>query len=483
MRRMVRCLWFGALAAWLALAGCRPAGQENPDVIVLHTGRLRGNVFPLELQAAAPLQHYPYLAGYVKAVREEARRKGAQVLLIDLGDSLSGSFAAHVTHGANMAEFFNALGYDAIVLSNLDFAAGPDLLKKIQAPVLNPFANAHGQPATEGTVFSAAFRKGELDVGLACNFYGDVSPAEHPDRFPVWFGSTREGVQPLRGQPSFSSASPGSLHLLTWMKFESPEKPPEEFLKSLREAGVHAILAHRIYGGSQRESWAQSGVLPWNPPVSMNILRDNRGFAVARLDLKREGGRWKVLSQQIIPMTANTAPADPEIVAAIAKFREVIAAADKQVANLATAMTPDQILNAYFEALLGVPGTEAAVYSRQSIRSDWPAGPLRASAVFNALPWTTPLLQAEVPREALRQAAAGLGLELRWKEVPEAEEQEKGGTVRVTTSEFFWRLLSARMGIPANAATPAGAPSEFDFFVENLERGVGLPAQNASVQQ
>ncbi|MCX7869592.1 MAG: hypothetical protein N2322_06540, partial [Terrimicrobiaceae bacterium] len=280
-------LIFAAAALVVVMSGCQRPAEEKPDLIILHTGRIRGNVVPLDLQANAPLQHYPFLAGYVKAVRGEARKLGAEFLLVDLGDSLSGSFAAHATGSRNMVEFFNRLGYDAVCLSNLDFAIQPDVLGELKAPVLNPFENSQGEPATRGTAFSTTIRKGALAIGIASNFYGDTDPAEYPDRFPAWFGTTAGDVRPTRGGKIFEGLPADGLRLLTWMKFESPDLPPENFLQKLREANVGAILAHRIYGGKQREAWSGSGSLPWQPPVSMNILRDNGGFAVARANLRR----------------------------------------------------------------------------------------------------------------------------------------------------------------------------------------------------
>lgn len=465
--------------AAFALTACKGPSSPKPDLIILHTGRIRGNVVPVDLQSNAPLQHYPFLAGYIKAVREEARKAGAEVLLVDLGDSLSGSFASHVTGSQNMIEFFNRLGYDAICLSNLDFAVQPETLAQLKAPVLNPFEDETGQPATRGTSFATTIGKSNLQIGIAANFYGDTDPSEHPDRFPAWFGTTSGNVRPTRNLSIFDGLPEKGLRLLTWMKFESPEQPPAEFLEKLRGAKVGAILAHRIYGGKQREAWAQSGSLPWNPPVSMNILRENGGFAVARTNLRRTDSGWEILSQEIVPMTANTAPADPEIVEAISKFSQQIATADKEVCQLPAPMNPRQILDAYFDALLKEPGTQAAVYSLQSIRSDWPAGPLRASAVFNALPWTNGLVQVELPRQAVQQAAEELGLEIRFaRDI--AAETDAAPQLTVTTSEFFWRLLAGKLGLPLDAARKTGRTSEFDFFVEALAARPPMPVASHS---
>jgi hypothetical protein len=447
------------------LAGCGDDRQETPDVIVLQTGRLRGNVVPLELQANAPLQHYPFLAGYVRDVRREAAASGAQVLLIDLGDSLGGSFAAHATDSENMVAFFNTLGYDAIALSNLDFDVGPEIVERINAPVINPFADAAGRPATQGTHFLASIDKDGLPVRIMANFYGDTEPDAYPERFPTWFGAADGPVVPVRDHAAVSRAagpeSAGALSLLTWMKFESPGKEPEVFLDPLRGAGIDAILAHRIYGGGRLDGWNESGVIPWSPPVSLNILRNNGGFALARLDLKREQDGWKVLKHTLVPMTANTAQADGDIIKRIAAFAPAIAAADTPVADLPGPLDQQAILRATMQCLATVPGTDAVLYSKDSIRSDWPAGPLTASRVFNSLPWTTPVVQVTLSRGQLDEALTISGMRAMVR--PGGPED----ALVVTTSEFFGKILARRLGLPDGSVRRVPeAPVEFDFYVE-----------------
>lgn len=459
-------LFVFCLPALLGLVSCSKRAAETPDVIVLQTGRLRGNVYPLELQAAAPLQHWQFLAGYVKAVREEAARSEAGVVLIDLGDSLTGSFAAHVTGSENVAALFNGLEYDAIALSNLDSAASPELLRTIEAPVVNPFADTGGEPATKGTTFATSFAKPGAHVSLLSNFYGDTSAGQHPDRFPAWFGTTPSDVLPVRDYGGVVESLPpkaaGDLRLLTWMKFESPTEPPSAFLEMLRGLGVDMVLAHRIYGGGRRDVWSQDPLVPWEPPVSVNILRNNGGFTVARTDLKRDGTSWRVLRNELVPMTANTAVADSEFISVIARFAPAIAAADRKLADLTAPMKQEQILGAYMAALAMVPGTDAALYSSQSIRSDWPAGELRASQVFNSLPWTTPIVQMELTPAQLAEAAEVFGM--RYTTKPGAD----GELLTVTTSKFFADLIRRSLSLDQLPAA-IGVDSEFDYFVAKLQ--------------
>jgi len=432
---------------------------------------MRGNVYPLSLQSIASLQHYQYLAGYVRKVREEAAASGAKVLLIDLGDSLTGSFASHVTDSENMVTFFNDTGYDAVILSNLDYALQPGSLAKLKAKVLNPFQDATGKSATEGTTIGAKIEEGGLPIYLLANFYGDTSSNEFPDRFPAWFGTTPTDVTPVRDYEKTLAGlgrKPGEgLTLLSWMKFESPKEPPEAFLEQLRKDGVDAILAHRIYGGKEKDVWTASGFYDWKPPVSLNILRNNGGFALARLDLRRDGDSWKVLKHQLIPMTANAAPADTAVVEAIARFAPDITRSDTKLADLPEAVSPEALLRIYMTALAAEPGTEAVLYSSQSIRTGWISGELRSSQVFNSLPWTTPVVQLTLTPEQIASAVADLNLAVLQKD------GASSATLTVTTSQFFGRLIAAKLGLPLDAIREGGQKSEFDYFIAFLKANPG----------
>lgn len=460
-----------ALSALVLLGACSPPAGPKPEVILLHSGRMRGNVYPLSLQNISPLQHYQFLSGYVRGVREEAAKSGAKVFLIDLGDSLGGSFASHVTQSRNMVTFFNATGYDAVMLSNLDADVPPDAIKALECKVLSPFLGPDGEPAVPGTMTGAEWDLGGLPVYLLANFYGETDPASAPGRFPEQFGPHAGGVVPVRDYPAILKAlgdrSSGALTLLAWMKFEPTERAPEEFLRMLRQNRIDAILAHRIYGSNEREAWQASGFVDWTPPVSLNILRNNAGFVLARMDMARVNGIWTVLRHELVPMTANAAPADEQVVSAIEGFAGAIRAADAPLGELPTAAEPERILAIYMGALASVPGTDAVAYSVDSIRSDWPAGPLRASTVFNSLPWTSGLFRITLDRARLGELGAVGNLRIA---VAPAGDGAVSDQVRVTTSRFFASLIARSLDLPTTAVEALPERSEFDFFVEYLKR-------------
>lgn len=456
------------LVFFLPASGCRKTAEETPDVILLHTGRIRGNIYPMELQAMAPLQHYQFIAGYVRALRNSVGRDTG-IVLLDLGDSLEGSFASHVTESQNVVSFFNYLEYDAVLLGNLDNRVTPEVVEQIDAPVLNPFLDSEGKVSLAGTSVATKIQPPNCPpIFLVSNFYGDTAKEEHPDRFPTSFGGVASGVEPARDLESAIASlgprSPGSLTVFAWMKFEAPEQRPREFLQRLREAGVDVIVAQRIYGTKQRDIWSESTLPGWVPPVSQNILRNNGGFTLARMDLKFREGRWEVLNQELIPMTSNSAKADQGIIERESQFAEQIRAADRSVGDLLEGFGEREILTMFLAALTSVPGADVVVYSPQSIRSHWPPGELRASTVFQSVPWTGPLVRCEMPRDALAKL---LENNQGWEFWQRDESVSSSGNLQVVTSRFFADILSRQLELDP-ALMQLVEPAEYDFFVRFL---------------
>lgn len=447
----------------VGLAACGP--RESERLIVLHTGRMVGNVYPLETRALAPLQHYPYLAGYVKKVRAEAAVSGARVLLLDSGDSLGGSFASHATGGGNVAELFNALAYDAVFLGNLDANLAPEVFTRLKMPVLVPFARPDGTPPLPGASPARAVQVGDLPVVLLANFYGDTPASAHPHRFPMWFGAVDQPVQPVRNEAEWlaplARAHPGSPILFHWMKFESPAEPPA-LVNELRRLGVTAIIAHRIYNSGTKDAWTQRDYTSWPVPVSENILRQNAGFTIARLDLVKRGGTWTApRPHRIIQLTADTAPADPEIIARINQFAPVIRAADRPLAELSRGLGESEFLAAYTALLGQTTGADAVLYAPSSVRGPLPAGTLTANRLFAVIPWTSPLARLTLEQARLDQAAEGLHL---WRRpgAPDSPALEVAGPL------FTLRLVQAKLGLPPQALRVEPGSSEFDHAVRSI---------------
>jgi hypothetical protein len=442
-------------------AGCsRPPEQQ---VILLHTGRLMGNVYPAGSGLAASLQHYPYLAGYVEQVRREAAGTGAQVVLIDSGDSLGGSFASHATGGRIMAAFFSELGYDALFLGNLDAGLSPDFIRSLGIPVLCPFVRPDGTTAVPGTVTSLRLVKGDISVVFRANYYGDTDPGAHPDRFPSRFGGEAGPVLPDRSAPDWAPVERDALRIFHWMRFEPSHRATRPFLERLHAGGTDLVVAHRILPSHEQETWKrQEGVEAWPLPVSENILRQNKGFTIARTDLRRSGTSWRVTRSELVQMTANSAPASERIQAVLAPFAEPIQRADRVLGALDRAWNTEEILLLYMGSLAGIGGAESVLYSPQSIRAEWARGDLTASMVYETLPWDNDLLVLETDRETYQKLAA-------MPAIHRLEQRTGRSPVRFVTSAYFADIFQRVGGDRIRMVSSVQEGGEYERFCRYLK--------------
>jgi hypothetical protein len=447
-----------------ACVSCRDSApkEPQPDVIILQTGRLRGNVYPPGTAGVAPLQHYAKVAGYIQSVRDEAAKTGAKVFVVDLGDSFAGSFASEVTQGRNMVQFFNAAGYDAICLGNLDAVLKPEWLQGLKAAVLSPFVDADGKPIPADAQAEREFKlDGIGTLQLFANFYGDTAVSTAPHRFPSGFMNVSRGVQPVRDYSAFvRPEKTADLTLFAWMKFEAPDRPPEKFLQTLNGLGVDAILAHRVYTGSMKDVWLEDSLLPWDPPVAQNILRENRGFTVGRLDLKRNGSKWEVLKHQLVPMNEPKIVADAGIAEKLRPLTGEINAADRPVATLAQDADKPAIMMAVLKAFGNVENAGAVAYSLESVRTSLPAGELRASQLFEALPWTGAVQRLSLTRDEVTRLADIKALVIYVRSGSTADR------IDLVTSRYFAMLIANYLELPADRITTV-AESEADFIRES----------------
>ena len=133
------------LVSGLMAAGCPavavPEEAIAPTTItILHTNDLhaRANPFarPCETGTVGGLSR-------IATVVENIRAEGQPVLVLDAGDTLHGTGIGHYTRGQVMVKAMNAIGYDAMVVSNHDFNWGIDALFATMENSYFPFLSAN----------------------------------------------------------------------------------------------------------------------------------------------------------------------------------------------------------------------------------------------------------------------------------------------------------------------------------------------------
>ncbi len=100
--------------------------------VIIHTNDIHGKVLYGQSQSLG--------IKTVAALKEKCLKAGANVILLDAGDTLYGTTIANYNKGSSIVELMNAVGYDAMVSGNHDYELGYEhlisLSKQMDFPML-----------------------------------------------------------------------------------------------------------------------------------------------------------------------------------------------------------------------------------------------------------------------------------------------------------------------------------------------------------
>lgn len=84
-----------------------------------------------------------WFAGWMNAVRADAREQGAQVLILDAGDEFQGTLISNQFRGRSVTEVYNAIGVAASAIGNHEFDFGVPALQERMAQAQFPMLAAN----------------------------------------------------------------------------------------------------------------------------------------------------------------------------------------------------------------------------------------------------------------------------------------------------------------------------------------------------
>src|SRR5271165_5832303 len=351
MTCVFRCLV--ALLGWVVvLSGCEPRSERS--LIILQTGCLHGNIYPVSLNHAAPRQSYQYISAYVNSVREEAAKTGAEVVLLDLGNSLCGSFASEILDSENVATFFNKVGYDAIILGNQDILLPMKSLSDVRVPMLNPFRLERSDYPPAVRSDSIVLKKGRLEVRLFAVFCPDQSST-----WPLTAASIPPGVA-AAGLPVIDQTGADVLSGEAAGARCDADPPPDS-------AHPDVVLSQH-FSSERGEDY------------------------VARIDLRQTVKGWRADRQQLIRMCGEVVHADKGVVEELLPLSQRLARSNRLVVILNQSMDHSAIREFVGRVLDGIEPGAAWILPKADQGAIWEAGPLYLSDIFDVIPWDDELV-------------------------------------------------------------------------------------------
>ncbi|WP_116247080.1 bifunctional UDP-sugar hydrolase/5'-nucleotidase [Nocardiopsis sp. FIRDI 009] len=356
-------------------------------------------------------------ASLIERIRAERGR--GNTLLFDSGDTIQGSSLATYYNTVEpftetgeihpMARAMNAVGYDAVVLGNHEFNYGIDHLnawiEQMDAPVLGANAVHHGtdDPAYRPYVLRRMH----------------VETTDKPGRQPLVvgvLGLTNPGSilwdrRHVEGKLEFRDLVESAAHWVPVMRAHgadvvivsahSGDSGTSSYGDDLPVENASAMVAEQVpgidailFGHAHRdvpERFVTNRVTGERVLMSMPSYWGRR-LSVMDLALRRERGRWRVVSKSAVALNANTVEEDPRVVAAVqdqhatavSYVNQVIATSVEEL-SAAEACWRDTAIVDYIQhvqtetvraALRGTPEGELPVISI--------AAPFNRSAVFPA---------------------------------------------------------------------------------------------------
>lgn len=135
-------------AAFALMSG---AARADYTLHILHTNDLHSrieaiNKFDATCDAETEAKGECF-GGIARVAAEVARQRaalaGANLLVLDAGDQFQGSLFYTTYKGADVAEFMNGIGYDAMAVGNHEFDDGPPVLAEFEEKIDFPLVSGN----------------------------------------------------------------------------------------------------------------------------------------------------------------------------------------------------------------------------------------------------------------------------------------------------------------------------------------------------
>ena len=319
------------------------------------------------------------VASVVKAIRAE---RGANMLLLDGGDTFTNSYTALETRGADMVAALGLLAPDAMT-GHWEFTLGAERLEEIVRDLGFPFLAQNVRDTDfEDPVFEAraTFERGGVRIAVIGQALPYTAVANPRWMFPKWSFGIRE--RELQRQVDEARREGAELVVLLSHNGFSVDRK-----LAGRVRGLDVILAAHTHDA-----------LPEPVLVGQTLLvaSGSHGKFVSRLDLDVGGGRVRGFRYRLIPVFSEVIQPDPEMARLVAGVRAPHAAMlAERVGEADATLYRRGTFNGTFDdlicdAMLTERDAEIALSPGFRWGASVLAGPITREDVFNATAMSYP---------------------------------------------------------------------------------------------
>ncbi len=244
------------------------------------------------------------IATVVKAIRAE---RGANMLLLDGGDTWTNSWTAHKTNGADMVGAMNLLKPDAMT-GHWEFTLGEARVKEIVDSLAFPFLAQNVRDTEfEDKVFEPykMFERGGVKIAVIGQAFPFTPIANPRWMIPKWgFGIRDAEMQKVVDDVRAAGAK--LVVVLSHNGFDVDRKMVSKV------SGIDVILT-----GHTHDAVAEVTKVG----KTLMVASGSHGKFVSRLDLDVQGGEVKSFEYRLIPIFSDAIKPDAEMAAYIAQAR------------------------------------------------------------------------------------------------------------------------------------------------------------------
>ena len=383
--------WVLSVLGWVFVLGIVQSCHKEPpppepsyELTILYFNDFHGQVEPFRkgFTDEHDVGGLSRLAGVVKKIREENKRKGVPLLALVAGDFLQGSTLSTAFQGRAELDMLNDMGLDALTIGNHEFDYGLGNLLELREMALFPMISA--------TVYKKA--NNELLF--------------EPTVLKTLPNGLRVGILGLTTDETRVTTNPKNVESL---RFADPALAMQRYLPEL-DARVDLVIALSHVGYEKDLQMARqfpeadvilgghSHTLLSTPKRVGDVVLSqagDRGVHLGRLDLKIHRKQVELVSASMIPITENV-PKDPQAEtiaqAYIARLGEQL---KKVVGNAAVFLDADRPQVRMQETNLGsfsadlmrrFAQTDVALLNGGAIRSSMQPGPITLGDIVRVFP-------------------------------------------------------------------------------------------------
>ncbi|MCL4294837.1 MAG: 5'-nucleotidase C-terminal domain-containing protein [Anaerolineae bacterium] len=328
---------------------------------------------------------YARIATLLKQIRQE---QSGQVLALDGGDTLHGTYTAVQTQGEALLPILNRLGFAAMT-AHWEFAYGPaqfqQLAQKLAYPVLacNCFRQSDSRPFFQPYLVQEVGRLRVGVVGLAATIVDKTMPPSFSEGIYFTLGNEElpGHIAALRAVEKVDL-----IVVLSHLGFPQDLKLAEEV------DGIDVLLSAHTHNRLYQPTFVNNTLI---------IQSGSHASFLGRLDLQIEAGRITDYRHQLVTVEAQIQP-DPEVQQwvdeALKPYREELS---RVVGHTVIALNRNTMLeatmdNLLLQSLLHQTGAQIAFSNGWRYGAPVPPGPITMNDLWNIIPVNPPVSTVEL---------------------------------------------------------------------------------------